>query len=531
MGSEYDRVMKYDATTQTTSKVEWDNMPASHVNDAIEYRVAEEPIDGYTATVTGDQAKGFVVTNTHEPGTVTIHAAKEWDDNNNADHLRPASVTMHLIATTEVGWQKDMGTAKAYGPDWKTSWGNMPTHHDGNEITYSVVEEGVDGYYIASNQATDNDGRAFKIVNKRTEPVTEVTATKVWMDDDNRDGKREDIQLRLEVRNKNNEWEVAKKGDEELTQVISKDATGDALTVTWSNLPSQITVGGQSLGTQSTSEGKSDSAEEEQPKEGDDQSASNSSTSEGQAGKATEGEGEPEEGEGEQGGSTEGQGSNGNESSSSEGQTNASSSTTGEGNGNGESRSNANSSNQEGMSPAGGFIGRFFSLFAPRKALADDTVAPQATLINAIYRVVEYHKNSAGEWVEGAPDGYVAVISQNESGKFTVTNIHQPEMRSFTVRKVWDTKGDNNATKPTSIEVQLLADGKGSGDPATLTGDEWTHTWTDLYRYQNGKEIEYTAEELEVPAGYTSTGQASGDVYVITNVYNSKVTPTCTTAR
>ena len=32
--------------------------------------------------------------------------------------------------------------------------------------------------------------------------------------------------------------------------------------------------------------------------------------------------------------------------------------------------------------------------------------------------------------------------------------------------------------------------------------DEWEYTFEDLFVYENGKKINYTVEEIEVPQGY-----------------------------
>ena len=539
MVSEYDRVIRYDDDVKDTTAT-WNDLPAFRVNDPIEYRVVEESIDGYTAEVTGSQKDGFIVTNHHTPGTVTIHANKEWDDNNNADKLRPNAVTMHLIASTESGWRKDMGTAEARGSAWKATWSNMPTHHNGNKITYTVVEEAVPGYAAIVSNVTEHEGELgvltynLTVTNKRVEASGDVSATKVWMDDNNRDGKREDIQLRLEASVDGKNWSPAANKDGEVvgTYEIKANASDEERTVTWTDLPTEIVVSGQSLTTSADEDNKSNNEDEEEAKSETDNDSSSSESQDGEGvteqtnNESSNSSETPVDEEQSQPASNEN-----NDASSSEQEAvdqeqsdnNSSSSTNNDG------EPVAEQSSEQSSEQGNPIAGAIMSLFRLRQAFAEEGMSAQASTAPAIYRVVEYHKEGE-DWVAGAPEGYVAIISQNEDGSFTVTNIHQPEMRNFTVRKAWDIRGHDGTEVPSSVEVQLKANGESMGDVVALTGsNEWLYTWNDLYAYENGSKIDYTAEELNVPAGYTSSGELSGpDQYVITNVYNGTITVVAT---
>ena len=93
----------------------------------------------------------------------------------------------------------------------------------------------------------------------------------------------------------------------------------------------------------------------------------------------------------------------------------------------------------------------------------------------------------------------------------TLTNSHKPETINIPVEKTW--KDNNDGKMPTSITVNLLADGVAalddSGEPikATIKKDKdgkWKHTFESLPKYKNGQEIEYTITENEI-AGYNTT--------------------------
>ena len=90
---------------------------------------------------------------------------------------------------------------------------------------------------------------------------------------------------------------------------------------------------------------------------------------------------------------------------------------------------------------------------------------------------------------------------------------------SVTVTKVWDDGNNQDGIRPESVQVQLYADGKASGDPVTLNSDgNWTYTWDNLDQMKSGTEIVYTAEEVTSIDGYTSSvsGNAA-EGFTITN--------------
>ena len=113
--------------------------------------------------------------------------------------------------------------------------------------------------------------------------------------------------------------------------------------------------------------------------------------------------------------------------------------------------------------------------------------------------------------------------------EITLTNViaePEPETVSVTVNKGWSDAG-YEANRPASVTVQLMRDGEPYGTSVTLSqAESWTYSWTGLE-----KGPEWTVEESEVPAGYTSSSessvdQASGDVTVtITNTYTPPTTP------
>lgn len=87
---------------------------------------------------------GIVFTNRYE--TVDIGVTKEWVDNNNADRLRPESITYHLVANGNT--QSPVATAKVTANShWQALFKDYPKYDANHKaIAYTVVEDEVDYY-------------------------------------------------------------------------------------------------------------------------------------------------------------------------------------------------------------------------------------------------------------------------------------------------------------------------------------------------------------------------------------------------
>ena len=94
--------------------------------------------------------------------------------------------------------------------------------------------------------------------------------------------------------------------------------------------------------------------------------------------------------------------------------------------------------------------------------------------------------------------GYDAEISG-----YNIKNSHTPEKTNVSGEKTWEDGDNQDGLRPTSIKVNLLADGNKIQD-TTVTADAsgvWKYTFTDLPVKKNGKKIVYTVTEDKVP-GY-----------------------------
>ena len=139
----------------------------------INYTVTEDEVTGYTASV-----DGYTITNKHTPEKISVSGAKTWEDNNNQDGIRPASITVRLMNGDTVVATKTVSEADG----WAYSFTDLPKYEAGVEIEYAVEEEAVAGYTASIS--------GYNITNKHTPATIDISGTKTWNDANNQDGKR-----------------------------------------------------------------------------------------------------------------------------------------------------------------------------------------------------------------------------------------------------------------------------------------------------------------------------------------------------
>ena len=124
--------------------------------------------------------------------------------------------------------------------------------------------------------------------------------------------------------------------------------------------------------------------------------------------------------------------------------------------------------------------------------------------------------------------GYDTAVTSTDSanGKsFTITNSYTPETTQITVTKTWNDRNNQDGKRPTSVTVELYKNGTATGNTQTVTGNNWTATFTNLPVYENGQKITYTVKEVNVPDGYTSSGEGTEiNNYTITNTHTPEIT-------
>ena len=111
---------------------------------------------------------------------------------------------------------------------------------------------------------------------------------------------------------------------------------------------------------------------------------------------------------------------------------------------------------------------------------------------------------------EDAVAGYTSTVDG-----YNVTNNHTPATVKVSGTKTWKDNNNQDGIRPSSITVNLLANGRQVASKTVSASDNWQYSFDNLAAYANGKKITYTVTEDAV-AGYTSTV----DGYNITNTHN-----------
>ncbi|MBR4435379.1 MAG: Cna B-type domain-containing protein, partial [Clostridia bacterium] len=151
-----------------------------------------------------------------------------------------------------------------------------------------------------------------------------------------------------------------------------------------------------------------------------------------------------------------------------------------------------------------------------------------------VYTITEVNGGASGYTYDDKVITVIVTLTDNGEGEIiadvvydveaTFNNTYNP-LIEITVSKVWDDADDRDSIRPKSVFVNLLADGEILQTAELNADNNWTYTFTELYKFgSEGKEIVYTVKEADIPAGYTVeiVGNAS-DGFVITNIH--KPTP------
>jgi len=190
------------------------------VTDLPKYANGEEIVYQWTE---GDMPEGYTLTSTVIEGTVTaltnsytsevteVNGSKTWSDANNQDGIRPASITINLLAddviieTVQVKANED--------GEWKWSFTDLPKYRDqGTQIVYSITETLDEAAAAAYTAVVDG----YNITNTHIPATVDVVGSKVWIDLNNAYHTRpESITIRLyadgteiaaQEANANNNW-------------------------------------------------------------------------------------------------------------------------------------------------------------------------------------------------------------------------------------------------------------------------------------------------------------------------------------
>ena len=103
----------------------------------ITYTVKEDPVRWYVAEI-----HGYTIRNKYQPEMTSVSVRKVWDDENNKNEYRPASVRMTLSNGVSVILNEENG--------WMASITGLPTMVNGKPAVYTWTEQEVIGYELES---------------------------------------------------------------------------------------------------------------------------------------------------------------------------------------------------------------------------------------------------------------------------------------------------------------------------------------------------------------------------------------------
>ena len=144
------------------------NLPKFDTTDGHEivYTVDEVDVPNYTKGISGTAATGFTVTNTIT-GKVSVPVTKVWVG------PQASSAKVTLFAD---GVEKDSVTLNAAN-GWAHTFTNLDKYNNGTEIVYTVTEDPIANY---DSVVTGNAANGFTVTNTNTEK-TAVDVTKTWV--------------------------------------------------------------------------------------------------------------------------------------------------------------------------------------------------------------------------------------------------------------------------------------------------------------------------------------------------------------
>ena len=515
--------VKVDSKTVTAQdgwKWNFTDLPEYKNGKKITYTVTEDPVKNYVTTV-----NGYNVTNTHTPELVDFSGVKTWDDAENQDGKRPASITIRLLANG-----KEVRTQEVTAVNnWSWEFKGLPKYKAGHEIGYTITEDAVPGYTSKVN--------GLDVTNTHIPETVDISGTKTWNDNDDQDGIRPDkITINLLADGKKIKsvtvgsadgwsWSFTDlpkyAGGQEIRYTITEDVVKDysseitktsdyvykvvnnytpgktsrTVTKIWEDNNNQDGIRPTSIQVVLLADGqKANVADAEVTLNASNNWTYTWSGLDLKANKKTI------EYTVQEIGTIEGYNTSYSKDTFTITNTHTPAEVYVEG-----TKTWQDNNNQDGIRPAR-IIVKLYADGEPK----DSKEVTAADGWSWKFDHLPKFKNVGGSAVkiqysvqEEAVTGYDTTYP---AGSFDIVNTHTPEKISLDGMKKWEDNNDQDGIRPDSVTMKLLADGKDTGKTAIASkANGWKYSFTNLDKYkENGTEIEYTVEEAAVD-GYTTT--------------------------
>lgn len=152
-----EQVKIVNVTAENGWKWSFTDLPKYENGEEIHYTITEDEIPGYQSEV-----DGMNVANHYTPGQINIPVTKNWQDQDDADGIRPDSITVKLYADG-----KDTGKELVLNQksNWTGSFDDLNEYADGVKILYTIAEVETEGYDTAISGSAET---GFVISNSHT---------------------------------------------------------------------------------------------------------------------------------------------------------------------------------------------------------------------------------------------------------------------------------------------------------------------------------------------------------------------------
>lgn len=149
------------------------DLPKNKNGKTILYTIGEIAVSGYTSVV-----NGYNITGTHTPQRFTASGSVQWNDDSNRDGKRPQSLTVNLLAS---GVKIASQTITA-STNWTFSFSNIYKYENGTTAKYTILVDSVKGYTITTS--------GYQVTAKYSPEKISVSGSIIWKDDNDRDSLR-----------------------------------------------------------------------------------------------------------------------------------------------------------------------------------------------------------------------------------------------------------------------------------------------------------------------------------------------------
>ena len=430
-----------------------------------EFTVKENDVAGYTSTQVV-KTDSVDITNTY--GTTAqkrdFSVTKKWVGDKESD--RPQSIQVKLTADG-----KDKDSPVTLKPDkdgnWTHTWKDLDKQKDGKNIVYSAreVTDLTDKYSTTVDNSDSNNTVITNTFKNPSTPTTHLKVTKIWSDDNNKDG----------IRPKNVTIQLTK----------DKNPIGDKVTLNadnnWTYTFDDLEEG-PTYSVREDNANNDDYASNVDKPDATDATITNTHTPTGHVTPPTDH----------------------NDKTISV------------------KKIWNDKNDQDGIRPESVQV----QLFANGDPQGDPITLNADNNWSYAWNNLNQGTNYTVKEV-GTIDGYTSTDLTN-GNQTTITNTHTPtghvtpptdhNDKIISVKKIWNDKNNQDGIRPESVQVQLFANGNAQGNPITLNVDNnWYYAWNNLNQGTN-----YTVKEVGKTDGYTSTTLTDGNYTTITNTHTPK---------